>query len=76
MAYNPLKPSSFYCYCLSHIFLYKTSYYLSFILNQSKVCKMSMNHTERMLTNRASEFPDLGISDLKEYGHKQKYYAS
>lgn len=35
-----------------------------------------MNHTERMLTNRASEFPDLGISDLKEYDHKQKYYAS
>lgn len=35
-----------------------------------------MNHTERMLTNSTSEFPDLGISDLKEYDCKQKYYAS
>lgn len=35
-----------------------------------------MNHTERMLTNGTSEFPDLGICDVKEYNCKQKYYAS
>lgn len=35
-----------------------------------------MNHTERMLTNSTSEFPDLDISDLKENDYKQKYYAS